>query len=101
MSKAPRTEPLRSYPEDAETPAPVPVAPEAPTAGVEPVTQGFYFEGGKAFACDEGGKMVQVDFDQAAAAANHIVNASDPAAMKRAAASCAAQFPVKAPGTTP
>lgn len=92
MSK-PRNEPLRTFPEDAETPAPVPVGPpDVPP--VEPVTEGFYFEGGKAFACDEGGKMVQVDFDQAAAAANHIGNA-DPAIRKRAAASCAAQFPVK------
>lgn len=95
----PRTEPLRTFPEDAETPPPVPVAQEPARPVTEPDT--FVFKDGQAFACDEGGKMVQVDFDQAAAAANHIGNA-DPAIRKRAAASCAAQFPVKGqPGTGP
>lgn len=96
-TRPPRTEPLRTYPEDAETPPPVPVVPTGRAATAVPdeaPPSPFVFKDNKAFARAEDGTMTEVDVLQAQAAANHAGNA-DPAIMLRAAASVAAQHPVK------
>lgn len=96
MNKAPRTESLRTFPEDAETPAPVPV-PEAPAAGKEVPPLPFRFDpDGKAYARAEDGTMVQVKLEAARLAVNDFHAQGSPEVMRKAAASCAAQHAVKA-----
>lgn len=106
MSKAPRTEPLRTFPEDAETPAPVPV-PESPpeppvaAAGGEPVPPPapelpFRFDpDGKAYAKAEDGTWVQVKLEAAQLAVNDFHAQASAVVMAKTAASCAAQHAIK------
>jgi hypothetical protein len=99
--KPPRTEPLRSYPEDADTPPPFTSAsadakpPEAQAKAPEAQPDPFEFKDGKAYAKSEEGNMVEVELEKAQAAASHSGN-DDPAIRLRAAASLVRQYPVKA-----
>jgi hypothetical protein len=98
-TKTPRTESLRTFPEDAETPAPVPIheASAAPAAGKEVPPLPFRFDpDGKAYARAEDGTMVQVKLEAAQLAVNDFHAQGSPEVMRKAAASCAAQHAVKA-----